>query len=135
MHTVGNSAPSSQASRASTGTSLVVQWLKILLPMQGTQVLSLVKELRSYMSHGMAKLKKKKKKNPAANARNRGSVPGLRRFHMQRGNQADPPQLRSLHSRAHKSQLLNLRVTTTDAPSLKPVLLNRSHHSKSVHHN
>ena len=63
MHTVGNSAPSSQASRASTGTSLVVQWLKILLPMQGTQVLSLVKELRSYMSHGMAKLKKNKKES------------------------------------------------------------------------
>ena len=88
--------------------------------------------IRSYMSHGMAKLKKK---NPAANTRSRDSVPVLRRFHMQRGNQADLPQLRSLHSRAHKSQLLNLRVATTDAPSLKPVLLNRrSHHSKSVHH-
>ena len=31
------------------GTSLVVQWLRIHLAMQGTQVLSLVWELRSHM--------------------------------------------------------------------------------------
>ena len=35
-----------------TGTSLVVQWLKIRLPMQGTQVQSLVGELRSHMLWG-----------------------------------------------------------------------------------
>ena len=65
----------------------------------------------------MAKLKKKKKKkNPAANAGNRDSVPGLRRFHMQRGNQAHLLQLWGLRSRAHESQLLNLRVTTTEGP-------------------
>ena len=31
------------------GTSLVVQWLRIRLPMQGTRVQSLVWELRSHM--------------------------------------------------------------------------------------
>ena len=31
------------------GTSLVIQWLAIHLPMQGTQVQSLVGELRSHM--------------------------------------------------------------------------------------
>ena len=35
-----------------TGTSLVVQWLRIHLPMQGTQVWSLVWELRSHMPQG-----------------------------------------------------------------------------------
>ena len=32
-----------------TGTSVVVQWLRILLEMQGTQVESLVAELKSHM--------------------------------------------------------------------------------------
>ena len=32
-----------------SGTSLVVQWLRILLPVQGTEVLPLVRDLRSYM--------------------------------------------------------------------------------------
>ena len=36
----------------SAGTSLVVQWLRIHLPMQGTQVQSLVWELRSHMPRG-----------------------------------------------------------------------------------
>ena len=34
------------------GTSLVVQWLRICLPMQGTQVQSQVGELRSHMPRG-----------------------------------------------------------------------------------
>ena len=34
------------------GTSPVVQWLRLGLSMQGLQVQSLVKELRSYMPHG-----------------------------------------------------------------------------------
>ena len=34
------------------GTSLVVQWLGICLPMQGTWVRSLVKELRPHMPQG-----------------------------------------------------------------------------------
>ena len=34
------------------GTSLVVQWLRICLPMQGTWVRSLVGELRSHMLRG-----------------------------------------------------------------------------------
>ena len=35
-----------------TGTSLVVQWLRIRLPMQGTQFRSLVGELRSHITTG-----------------------------------------------------------------------------------
>ena len=35
-----------------TGTSLVVEWLRLLLPMQGTQVPSLVRKLRSHMPWG-----------------------------------------------------------------------------------
>ena len=34
------------------GTSLVVQWLRIHLPMQGTQVQPLAEELRSHMPRG-----------------------------------------------------------------------------------
>ena len=34
------------------GTSLVVQWLKLHLPMQGVRVQSLVGELRSYKTQG-----------------------------------------------------------------------------------
>ena len=34
------------------GTSLMVQWLRIRLPMQGTRVQSLVGELRSHMPRG-----------------------------------------------------------------------------------
>ena len=34
------------------GTSLVVQWLRICLPKQGTWVQSLVRELRSHMPWG-----------------------------------------------------------------------------------
>ena len=39
-------------------------------------------------------------KNPPANAGDTGPIPGLRRFHMPRGNWAHVPQLLSLHSRA-----------------------------------
>ena len=35
----------------SMGTSLVVQWLRLLLPMQGVRVRTLVRELRSHMPH------------------------------------------------------------------------------------
>ena len=34
------------------GTSLVVQWLRILLPIQGVWVQSLVRELRSHVPRG-----------------------------------------------------------------------------------
>ena len=34
------------------GTSLMIQWLRICLPMQGTWVWSLVRELRSHMPQG-----------------------------------------------------------------------------------
>ena len=34
------------------GTSLVVQWLRISLPVQGTRVRSLVGELRSHLPRG-----------------------------------------------------------------------------------
>ena len=38
--------------RDSEGTSLVVQWLRLRLPMQGVRVQSLVRELRSHMPLG-----------------------------------------------------------------------------------
>ena len=44
-------------------TSLVVQWLRFELPMQGAQVQSLNGELRSHMTHSMAKKLKIKKKD------------------------------------------------------------------------
>ena len=37
-----------QVKRGRLGTSLVVQWLRILLAVQGTQVQSFVRELRSH---------------------------------------------------------------------------------------
>ena len=43
-----------------TGTSLMVQWLRLCFPMQGAQVQSLVRELRSHMLNHVAKKKKKK---------------------------------------------------------------------------
>ena len=46
-----------------TGTSLVVQWLRLMLPMQGVRVQSLVGELKSHMPCDVAKNYKKKKKN------------------------------------------------------------------------
>ena len=38
--------------RDNLGTTLLIQWLRICLPMQGTQVWSLVWELRSHMPRG-----------------------------------------------------------------------------------
>ena len=38
--------------KSSAGTSLMVQWLRICLPMQGTRVRSLVGELRPHMLWG-----------------------------------------------------------------------------------
>ena len=45
-------------------------------------------------------------KNPPAIAGDTGSSPGPGRFHMLQSNEACVPQLLSLHSRAHKPQLL-----------------------------
>ena len=66
-----------------------------VLPTQGAQVQSVVRELRSRMPHGEANKKPKHTdkeswdspdgpvvKNPPANAGNVGSIPDLGRFHM-----------------------------------------------------
>ena len=53
--------------------------------------------------------------NLPANAGDMGSSPGPGRSHMPRSNQARAPQLLSLHSRAHKPQLLSPCATTTEA--------------------
>ena len=45
------------------GTSLVVQWLRLHIPMQEVGVRSLVRQLRSHMRQGQ---KKKKTKHPKA---------------------------------------------------------------------
>ena len=44
------------------GTSLVVQWLRLHLPMQGVWVQSLVAELRSHMPPGQKKTEHKQQK-------------------------------------------------------------------------
>ena len=49
--------------RNRTGISLAVKWLRMHTSMHGAWVQSLVRELRSYKSHGMAKRKKKKKES------------------------------------------------------------------------
>ena len=45
-------------------------------------------------------------KNPAANAGDTDSIPGLERSHMLQGNGARQPPLRSQHSRTQEPQLL-----------------------------
>ena len=54
-------------------------------------------------------------KNPPANVGDTGSNPGPGRSHMPWSNKAFVSQLLSLRSRAHKPQLLSLRVTTGEA--------------------
>ena len=52
-------------------------------------------------------------KNPPANARNTGLIPGPGRSHVQQSNQVRMPQLLSLCSGARESQLLQPHATTT----------------------
>ena len=51
------------------GTSLVVQWLRLCLPMQGVQFQSLVMELRSHMAHAAKTLKRKQQKKYCKNSK------------------------------------------------------------------
>ena len=53
----------------SLGTSLVDQWFRICLPAQGTQVRSLVRELRSHMSWGNQAYALQQKKPAGHNSR------------------------------------------------------------------
>ena len=53
-------------------------------------------------------------KNPPANARDTGSIPGLGRAHMLQDSSARTPQLLSLCSRAQDPQLLSPRAATTE---------------------
>ena len=50
------------------GTSLVVQWLRLCLPMQGVQFQSLVMELRSHMAHAAKTPKHKQQKKYCKNS-------------------------------------------------------------------
>ena len=52
------------------GASLVAQWLRICLLMQGTRVQSLVGELRSYMPPGASKNKERKKEKEKSHLSN-----------------------------------------------------------------
>ena len=49
--------------KAMFGTSLAVQWLGLLLPLQRAQVPSLVRELRSHLLHSSGNRKKRKRKS------------------------------------------------------------------------
>ena len=62
-------------------------------------------------------------KNLPANAGDKGSIPGLQRFHTPHGNQAHVPQLLSQDSRDHKPQ------------PLKPLALESVLYNKRSHHN
>ena len=62
------------------GTSLVVQWLRLGLPMQGVGVQSLVRELRSHVPHGQ-KIKTQNRSNTVAN-----SIKTLKIFHIKNKN-------------------------------------------------
>ena len=54
-------------------------------------------------------------KNPPVNARDTGSIPVLRRFHMLWSNQTHASRLLSLCSRAWEQQLLRLCAATSEA--------------------
>ena len=63
-------------------------------------------------------------KNPPANAGDMGSIPGSGRSHVMQGNWARVPQVLSLCSGAHKSQLLKPTHPRAHAPQQE----------KSAHH-
>ena len=54
-------------------------------------------------------------KNPPANARDTGSIPGRERFHMPQSNSARGTQIRTRCSRAQKPQLLSPHAATPKA--------------------
>ena len=62
-------------SKTTNRTSLVVQWLRLVLPVQGAQVRSLVRELGSHMLCGAAKKKKKPNKLVMASHPPQGDMP------------------------------------------------------------
>ena len=70
-------------------------------------------------------------KSPPANARDMGSIPCSRRFHMPWGNKATEPQLMSLCSRAWELQ------TTVAWALYRAVFSNKRNHcnEEPVHHN
>ena len=63
------------------GTSLVVLWLRLCLPMQGEGVQSLVRELRSHVPHGQ-KIKTQNRSNTVAN-----SIKALKMVHIKKKKQ------------------------------------------------
>ena len=54
-------------------------------------------------------------KSPSVNAGDTGLISGLERLHIPQSNQAQVPQLHSLHSRSHKPQPLSPCAATTEA--------------------
>ena len=54
-------------------------------------------------------------RNPSTNAGDVGSILGLGRFHRPQATKACAPQLLSLGSRAHQSQLMSSCATATEA--------------------
>ena len=62
------------------GTSLVVQWLRLYLPVLGVQIQSLVRELRSHMPHGQKRKKEDIKQKQCCNKFNKD----FKMVHMQK---------------------------------------------------
>ena len=104
---------------SSCGTSLAIQGFRLRLPMQGVQVWSLLRELRSHMPGfpGGAVVE-----NLPANAGDTGSNPGLGRSHMPRSNWAREPQLLSLCSTIREAAIVRGPCTTMKSGSHLPQL-------------
>ena len=61
-------------------------------------------------------------KNPSANARDMGSIPGLGRSYVLQSSLARAPQLLSPDSRAHEQELLSMHTQEPHAPQQKKPL-------------
>ena len=108
--------------KAMARASLVAQWLRIRLPMQGTRVRALDRE--DTTCRGATK--------PVCHNYWACALEPTSHNYWAR-----VPQLLSLRSRAHEPQLLSPCATTTEPACLEPVLCNkRSHrHEKPAHRN
>ena len=117
-----------------SGTSLVVQWLRMHLGMQRIWVWSLVGKLRFHM---LSLPGGTVGKNLPASAGDTGLIPGPGWFHMSQSNSACAPLLLSPHAKtywglyvlgpaSHKYWALRLQL-------LKPVCLDPMLHNKRSH--
>ena len=72
-------------------------------------------------------------KNPSAKAEITGLIPGLGRFHMPPGNQADAPHLLSQYSRDCEPQLLKLKGARIGTPKQEKTTQGEAHTPQLEH--